>query len=108
MDYDGDGKSDICLINDTGVHIYTFDVSGSTLTGRKVSTYTGLKKADLDKRRLLVGELNGDGLLDLLVSPSSAAGGGYIWTTYNATGNGQFEKSTFPEPLMALLILMVS
>lgn len=95
VDYDGDGKSDICLINEAGVHIYTFDISGSTLTGRKVSTYTGLKKADLDKRRLLVGELNGDGLLDLLVSPPSAAGGGYVWTTYNATGNGQFEKSTF-------------
>ena len=53
LDYDGDGKSDIALINDSGVNIYTFDVSGSTWTGRKVSTYTGLKKVDLKDRSLL-------------------------------------------------------
>ena len=29
LDYDGDGKSDIALINDSGINIYTFDVSGS-------------------------------------------------------------------------------
>ena len=49
----GDGKSDIALINDSGVNIYTFDVSGSTWTGRKVSTYTGLKKGG-SKRSLVV------------------------------------------------------
>lgn len=46
MDYDGDGKTDICHINESGVNIYTFDVSGSTLTPRKVATYTGLKNLD--------------------------------------------------------------
>ncbi|RNC63220.1 VCBS repeat-containing protein, partial [Proteiniphilum sp. X52] len=30
FDYDGDGKTDICLINDNGTYIYTFDVTGST------------------------------------------------------------------------------
>lgn len=95
MDYDGDGKTDICHINESGVNIYTFDISGSTMTPRKVATYTGLKKADLANRDVLLGELNGDGLMDLLVSPSSDAGGGYLWTVYNSKGDGQFDKSTF-------------
>lgn len=62
LDYDGDGKSDIALINDSGVNIYTFDVSGSTWTGRKVSTYTGLKKVDLKDRSLLLGRSTEMGL----------------------------------------------
>lgn len=92
MDYDGDGKTDICHINESGVNIYTFDVSGSTLTARKVSTYTGLKKSDLADRDLLPGEYNGDGLMDFLVSPTVAK---TTWTMYNSKGNGQFESSTF-------------
>ena len=97
MDYDGDGKSDICHVGPNGVNIYTFDVSGSTWTSRKVATYTGLKKADLANRALLLGEINGDGMMDLVVSPSSEAGSGdlYTWTVCNSTGNGQFDKSTF-------------
>lgn len=97
MDYDGDGKSDICHVGPNGVSIYTFDVSGSTWTSRKVGTYTGLKKADLANRALLLGEINGDGLMDLLVSPSNEVGAEeiYTWAAYNSTGNGQFDKSAF-------------
>ena len=92
MDYDGDGKTDICHINESGVNIYTFDVSGSTLTARKVATYTGLKKSGLANRDILLGEYNGDGLMDLLVSPTGSA---TTWTVYNSKGNGQFESTTF-------------
>lgn len=92
MDYDGDGKSDICHINESGVNIYTFDVSGSTLTARKVATYTGLKKSGLANRDVLLGEYNGDGLMDFLVSPT---GSSTTWTVYNSKGNGQFESTTF-------------
>lgn len=95
MDYDGDGKSDICHINENGVNIYTFDISGATMTARKIATYADLKKADLINRDIMPGELNGDGLTDLLVSPSSDTGGGYTWTVYNSKGDGQFDKSTF-------------
>lgn len=95
MDYDGDGKTDICHINGNGVDIYTFETSGSKIVGaRKTASYTGLNKAALENRRLLVGEFNGDGLMDLLVSPSSQ-GGDSKWTVYNSKGNGQFDKSTF-------------
>lgn len=92
MDYDGDGKSDICLINDSGVNIYTFNVSGSTMTGQKVATYTELKRADLESRDLMLGEFNGDGLMDLLAAPR---GSSTSWAIYNSKGNGTFELSNF-------------
>ncbi|MDR1633030.1 MAG: FG-GAP-like repeat-containing protein, partial [Dysgonamonadaceae bacterium] len=94
MDYDGDGKSDICLINNQGTHIYTFDVSGTSYSMRKVATYSGITKSGLDHRELLPGEFNGDGKTDLLVSPSSQSGGGYEWAFYYSKGNGQFDKKT--------------
>ena len=92
MDYDGDGKTDICHINESGVNLYTFKVSGNTLTAQKVGTYTGLTKSGLANRDVLLGEFNGDGLMDLLVSPTGSAAN---WTVYNSKGNGQFESSTF-------------
>ncbi|OAV76270.1 Cell wall-associated polypeptide CWBP200 [Bacteroidales bacterium Barb7] len=92
LDYDGDGKSDICLINSDGVEIYTFDVSSSTYSMRKVSTYTGLKKADLAGKDLMVGEFNGDGKPDLLISPKAGA---YNWNIYYSMGNGQFASAAF-------------
>ncbi len=95
MDYDGDGKSDICLINDAGTHIYTFDVSGSTYTMRKVATYTGLKKGSLTGRSLMPGEFDGDGLIDLLLSPTS---GSSSWSIYHSMGNGQFYRTGFTGP----------
>lgn len=95
MDYDGDGKTDICHINEDGVNIYTFETSGTNIVGtRKIASYTGLRKSALANRRLLMGEFNGDGLTDILVSPSSK-GADRTWTVYNSKGNGQFDKSTF-------------
>lgn len=97
IDFDGDGKSDICHINQSGVHFYTFDGTGSYLSARKVTTYYGLTRSDLSNKDLLLGDINGDGLIDLLVSPSKSATGTsiYTWTLYNSKGNGQFDKSTF-------------
>ena len=95
MDYDGDGKTDICHINEKGVDIYTFETSGCNIVGtRNIASYTGLNKTALANRRLLLGEFNGDGLIDLLVSPSSQETDNN-WTVYNSKGNGQFDKSTF-------------
>jgi hypothetical protein len=80
----------ICLINATGTYIYTFDVSGTTYTLRQVAAYTGLKRTDLPGRNLMIGEFNGDGKPDFLLSPQI----GYNdWYIYYAMGNGQFEKT---------------
>jgi len=90
FDYDGDGKSDLCLINATGTYIYTFDISGTTYSMRQIATYSGLKLADLVGRNLLIGEFNGDGKPDFLLSPKLSYNDWYI---YYAMGNGQFEKT---------------
>jgi RHS repeat-associated protein len=95
LDYDGDGKSDVCLINSQGTHIYTFDISGSNYYSmRKIATYTGITKTGLKNRSLLVGEFNGDGKPDLLVSPDCSTAD-YIWTIHYSKGNGQFESRPF-------------
>ena len=93
LDYDGDGKSDLCLINSQGTYIYTFNVSGSSYSVQQVSNYSGLKRADLDGRLLMIGEFNGDGKQDFLLSPKLNA---FDWYIYYATGNGQFEKIQVP------------
>ncbi|TYR37429.1 endonuclease [Sphingobacterium phlebotomi] len=89
FDYDGDGKTDICLINDSGTHIYTFDINGSTYSVRHVATYTVLKKSNLVGRQLLLGEFNGDGKPDFLLTPPN---NGSDWAIYYSRGNGQFER----------------
>lgn len=68
LDYDGDGKTDICLIDKDGTHIYTY--ANNTFT--QIATTSELKNlffGETTKRQLLVGDLNGDGMPDLIVSP---------------------------------------
>lgn len=89
FDYDGDGKTDICLINDNGTHIYTFDINGSSYSVRHVSTYTALRKSTLNGRQLMIGDFNGDGNPDFLLSTQSQAAD---WAVYYGMGNGQFER----------------
>ncbi|WP_185210780.1 FG-GAP-like repeat-containing protein [Sphingobacterium mizutaii] len=89
FDYDGDGKTDICLINDNGTHIYTFDITGTSYSVRHVSSYATLKKSNLAGRQLMVGDFNGDGKADFLLSTQSQAAD---WAVYYGMGNGQFER----------------
>ncbi len=76
IDYDGDGKTDICKINDSGIEFFTFDVtlssSGNTYTLRKVSSNTSITKPMFKDKKLLLGEFNGDGKVDFLISPTQS------------------------------------
>lgn len=91
FDYNGDGKTDLCHIDATGLHIYTFDRTADSYSARKVGTYTEINRRRLENRQLLAGDVNGDGLMDIMVSPSSVIGGGY-WTMHRSCGNCSFDK----------------
>lgn len=95
LDYDGDGKTDICHIGDSGLSVYTFNTSGSAITAQKITSSSILKKADLKNRDLLTGDFNGDGLADLLVPPLKALSNNDNWTIYNSKGNGAFKATNF-------------
>ena len=94
MDYDGDGKTDICHIDKDGLSVYSFESQYGTLIAKHVSTYADINLDMLKDRRYFPIELNGDECMDLLISPVRGSDSN-VWTVYNSRGDGTFEKSTF-------------
>lgn len=94
MDYDGDGKCDFCIINWSGTHVYTFDVSSSGWSLRQVANYSGLTQSIYANRDVIPGDYNGDGLTDLLVTGPSVDSHGQSepCMVFCSKGDGQFEK----------------
>lgn len=97
LDADGDGKTDICLINDTGIHTYTFDVDSSgTISPRLLASDNGTKKTLFENRLVMTGDFNGDGLTDLLLSSyRGSTASKNQWYIFRSKGNGQFTRSWF-------------
>jgi RHS repeat-associated protein len=91
FDYDGDGKTDLCLINDGGVSIYTFDNNGTNIICKNVSVDLQLNNNMLKDKILLEGEFNGDGKTDFILSPTK--NNGKKWSIYLSTGNGYFHQN---------------
>lgn len=90
MDYDGDGKTDIVIIKDDATYLYSFSDNGSSWSCNSVGTYSLLKNSIVENRNLMVGEFNGDGKNDILVSPLQDQGN--TWSIYASKGNSQFYK----------------
>ncbi|MCM1296915.1 MAG: FG-GAP-like repeat-containing protein, partial [Muribaculaceae bacterium] len=94
IDYDGDGKSDICHINESGLSVYTFTTTNTGLIGKQTHSGNELNLSKLDKRDLIPGDLNGDGLTDLALSPEKTMYSPSQWEIYYSMGDGQFNKET--------------
>jgi hypothetical protein len=78
FDFDGDGKTDICHVNANGMYFYSFSVSGSTYSLTLKATYTSIKRGDFRNKYVLLGDLNPDGKVDILVSPNKS----YYYSQY--------------------------
>ena len=94
MDYNGDGKTDLCHIHSTGMSIYTFNQNGSTWTDSLAATYTGLTKSSLENVFWSIGDFNGDGQTDLVCSGSMGILGNIYWNFYYSKGDGTFAQAT--------------
>ena len=98
LDYDGDGKTDLCHISDSGMDVYTFmRSSGSNLIPARMTHNSSVTRESLANKDIMVGEFNGDGLTDLLVSSASGSNA-TTWYIYNSMGNGKFERCSFQGP----------
>ena len=100
MDYDGDGKSDLCHINSSGLRIYTFSQSGSTWTAQLATTYTELTKSTLEYIFWSIGDFNGDGLTDIIYSGRRDRLGGTNWYLLYSKGDGTFSQHIVTGPDM--------
>ena len=93
LDYNGDGKTEICHINSSDMTIYSFSQSGNSIIAQQVATYSGLYVSKLMNKFYSVGDFNGDGLMDIIVSGSKDAYGSSNWTMYFSKGDGTFTTS---------------
>lgn len=122
LDFDGDGKVDICHINDKGLYVYSFDKNAdqgikqiafeASITNKLNRTYSYY--SDVNQRcngrynscaiesppregirDFLVGDINGDGKTDFIITPPIPQEGisnSSIWTILYSNGKDKFEK----------------
>lgn len=96
IDYNGDGKTDLCHINGSNMTLVSFKYNTSgTLIPQNILTYSSINKYDIEGRNVIWGDYNGDGLLDILLSPSMYNPNSTTWKLYINKGNADFVLSTF-------------
>ncbi len=73
IDFDGDGRRELCHIHANGTNVYQFSPGSSTPLGfYQIATITDLTRSAVSQRKLMVGDINGDGKTDLLLSPNGS------------------------------------
>ena len=90
LDYDGDGKTDLCHIHAGGMSIYTFSQNNGSWSAQLAATYPDLSKNTLKNRYWAIGDFNGDGLTDIIYSSARGAFGNSYWNVLYSKGNGTF------------------
>lgn len=98
IDYNGDGKTDLCHIHDNGMEVYTFFNTDYGLTFKAVINNPTLTKSSLKNRDVIPGDFNGDGLIDIIVS-SLCNSSDTSWSVFFSKGNGSFDKFGFVGPI---------
>ena len=87
MDYNGDGKTDICLININGTYVYEFTGNGfkqlaySNALNVMHFNFEGVNNKD---RELMLADMNADGNIDIILGPRRV----HCKEGYKHLGNG--------------------
>lgn len=91
-DFDGDGKSDIYVVDTGYIKIYTLNNSNNLVLLYSNSSYDSAVSVD---KPILIGDYNGDGKFELLIPKTI---GGSTWCKYTSTGLSLIkeEKSYVP------------
>jgi RHS repeat-associated protein len=92
VDYNGDGKSDLCVINSIGISIYEFVTINGVLNCKLISQNTSLKRNDLVGRNVFATDMNGDGKTDIVVSTPKSDSNDRNWLIFYSTGTGFLDK----------------
>lgn len=97
FDANGDGKTDICLINADGINTYTFNTNtDGSLNLQLLKLDSMLTRQDLQNKLAMVGEINGDGLPDIIVTPyCSENDNNFAWYKLLSNGDGSFYRIGF-------------
>ena len=100
FDCNGDGKSDLCHVDVAGTKIYNFNTSAGLLAPTLLSSCTTFTRGELSQSKWTLGDFNGDGLMDVVKSPSCLIPSG-TWFMFKSRGDGTFTTSAFDAPAIS-------